>query len=285
MTTSARSSTRFASSTVSYKRTLGVYASTGRTGSTFLHHLFGRAHIAGSLHSGVWKRVDSTLPSTEEIAAAYVSSMRAAFPDASVYVEANPRFVERVAWPHAVADPIEILDLLEAQGVIVRCLVMVRDPRSWAISIKHRWRESGRDPQVLGDPRAAHVGVPMSEENVRKMYGVPPGMAKPQGFDTICATWLLRNRYLEKLLGDERCLLVPFEDLFGSGVSDEAFVGQVQQIHGHLQLPAYTWLDELVASRHRPTNPTSKAEGLSDDELDRLREICGEEAARFGYQL
>jgi hypothetical protein len=258
--------------------TLAVYASTGRTGSTFLFDLFRRSPLAGALHGVLGKRVDQSLPSTPAILANYASRMREAFPDAHVYVEANPRFVERVAQAHGVSDPTEVLSLLEDQGFVVRSLFMIRDPRGYAVSVKNRWREMGRDPDV--DP-----GLILKKKHSAKVYGVPLWMPKPDGFDNVCFSWLLRNRFLGKLMDDERCLFVRFEDLFGSGVSDRAFVKHIQQIHDHLQLPAYGWVDDLVARRHKPRNATSKAEGLSDEQLDQLRRRCGEAAARFGYEL
>lgn len=255
---------------------MAIMASTGRTGSTFLFHLFRRSPVANDLHGGLGTRLDRALESPDEMLAAYLA--RVTGNGACVHLETNPRFFESVAARHSITDPCEIVRLLQAHAVQVRILFMTRDPRSYAVSIKNRWRELGREYQPA--PKA------LSPATFEATYGVPRQWLRDQDeFGHVCASWLLRNRFLSRLMVLPECRFLRFEDIFDGSVSDVDFVRRIQDIHDHFQLPGYTTIDELLVERRQPRNATNRVEALTDDEAARLRAMCGAEAAEWGYTL
>jgi hypothetical protein len=258
--------------------TLALYASTGRTGSTFLCHLFQQSPIAAVFHAGLGARIGKGVDSADEMLAAYLTRITDGVGGRSVYVEGNPRFFERVAKLYGIGDPCQIVQLLQARGTSVRCLFMTRHPRGYALSIKNRWRERGRDywPGPTG----------VEPATFQRMYGCPREWLRAEDyFGHICASWLLRNRFLKRLMELPECHFVRFEDVFDRSVSDFDFVRRIQRIHEHFQLPGLTRIDELLLERHRPRNATTHVEGLTDDEVKKLRRMCSVDAAEWGYTI
>lgn len=261
--------------------TFAVYASTGRTGSTFLCDLFGHSPMAAVFHGGLQVRVDSTVEPADRMLAAYLTKMTEH--DGRVYVEGNPRFLERVAQTHSIDDPCLIVRLLEAQGYSVRCLFMVRHPRGYARSMKSRLLERGRDAW----PPAEQIGIStLSVETFECVYACPAKWLEDQdAFGRICGSWVLRNRYLKRLMDFPGCHSIRFEDLFDRGVSDVEFVQRIQEIHDHFQLPAYARVDRLLEARREPRNASQRVDELTATEEEQLRAICGADAAQWGYAL
>jgi hypothetical protein len=263
-------------------RTFGIYASTGRTGSTFLCRLFLRSPIAAVLHGGLPTRLDGDFESAEEMLATYFERLTGGADGGCVYVEGNPRFIERVAQKYCIADPCRVVRLLEAQGFSVRCLFMTRDPRGYALSMKNRGRELGRDPW----PPAEKVGTALDAATFERIYACPAEWLQAQDdFGRICASWLLRNRFLKRLVDLPECHFVRFEDLFDRTVGDLDFVRRIQRIHDHFHLPVFTRIDELLLERRRPRNATTPVDKLTDDELEQLRAMCSADAAEWGYTV
>jgi hypothetical protein len=255
-----------------------VCASTGRTGSTFLCDLFRKSPIAAVFHGRLLIRVDWTIESPEAMLATYLAQMTER--ERRVYVEGNPRFLERVAQRHSIDDPCSIVRLVEAQGFSVRCLFMVRSPRGYARSMKSRLLEHGRDAW----PPEEQVGSTLSVEAFERVYACPAKWLEDQdAFGRICGSWVLRNRYLKRLMDLPGCHFARFEDVFDGSVSDGDFVQRIQEIHDHFQLPTYADIDHLLEKRRTPRNASQRVEELTDAEEEQLRVICGDDAAAWGY--
>ncbi len=270
---------------------LAIYASTGRTGSTFLCRLFQWSPPAAVFHGrvgerwwGNWCHPERSIArgTADEMAAGYLACIEALDPGKDVYVEGNPRFVEAVAQTHAISDPREVVKLVQAQGVTVRCLFMVRNPADFALSMKNRFRELGRTPWLQPEV----VGETLSVETFETVYGFPADeFMALDTFGKTCASWVLRNRFLKPLVDLEECLFIKFEDLFDPDASDMEFVRMIQEIHEHVRLPACEPVDKLIQQRQRRRNASVKLESLTDEEMDRLKTLCGAAASEWGYRI
>jgi hypothetical protein len=270
--------------------TLGIYASTGRTGSTFLARVLRRTPVVAWWHGRLFARLEHQIESPEEMLTAYVAKItemareQCVFPesDPRVYIEGNPRFIERVAQKYEVPDPQQVVRSLQVRGFCVRCLFVVRDPRRYAVSIKSRWPELGPDSW----PPAEKFGTTVDAALFERMYGHSVEWLRAQDyFGRICASWLLRNRFLKKLVDLPECVVMRFEDIFGPDVSDREFVQRVQRIRDHFQLPGYARIDQLLVERQLPRRATSHPQELTKREIEQLQSMCGADAEEWGYTI
>jgi len=258
------------------------FVSTGRTGTTLLAEVFA-ASGARSMHEPAprWLRLVANAHAAGAVsttrATTIVRGQRSAAVSASAipYVEANS-LIGGLVRPLLDAFP---------DSIVVQ---VVRDPRTYVRSALDwgQYRFAGRALNLVPYRRLAAPHFRPRSIRARLDW------ALRDQFERLCWTWTAQNLAMRSQgEGHDRFRTIRFEELVDRTLGPTILAG----LHASIGLPDPA-AGALVAEVERPRNQSGRRSGgghakhgggdrVVEARLDRLIEVCGSEAANYGYDL
>jgi hypothetical protein len=247
--------------------------STGRTGSQFLDRTFSDSSaLTASFHGDLFGRLGNEHPSAEASLVSYFRAMLQLKPGKSIYVECNPAFAEHVALSYGIPNAYCVFRLIEAAGLPVKCLYIVRNPVEYVRSLGAvGWMWDW-------------VGLPFFE-TVHKCKRSEWENLDP--LEKRCTAWVMKSRFFRTLTESANCIMVRFEDLFGPRVTDGAFRKHIEEICSFLGVSLTVGGDVLTAKRKTKVNVHNKQRRseLSPEEAEIVKRICASEMEALAYAI
>lgn len=243
-------------------RRFAFLAGTGRTGTHWIARLINRYTTAGeahALHDGLPKRLKIRgMPSAT--LSNYFLNVMVSKPNARVYVECNPAFLEWVALAHRIDGARNVIPI----GMLTypaKAVHVVRHPFGYVKSLKARgW---GWDWWKL-------PGFKFAQWNNLGQ------------FEKSCYAWAVKTAFVSKLEGNGLTIAVTFESFLQCG-PDEA-MRTIDEIMRHLGI-ALAADDKTIKSQlgNRIAKKGGYLEKLTIAEKDTCRAICKRGMERYGY--